>query len=137
MIKFNSNKITGAGTSNLINVADIVESWSSPYTVILIKKELIDFKLVETRTPINIRGMVQNLSTQELELRPEGERNWKWYKLITTYHFNNDDVVIVGEKQFRIMGTQNEDTYYGYYRYNMIEDYEDLKDKEDDGENEY
>lgn len=137
MIKFNGSKITGAGTSNLINVADIVESWSSPYTVILIKKELVDFKLVETRTPIDIRGMVQNLSTQELELRPEGERNWKWYKLITTYHFNNDDVVIVGDKQFRIMGTQNEDTYYGYYRYNMVEDYKDIKDKEYYGKNEY
>ena len=124
MIKFNLKKIKGTNSSGLVNVADIVESWSSPYTVILIKKELVDYKLVETETPINIRGMVQNLSTQELQLKPEGERNWKWYKLITTYHFNNDDKIKIGDKKFRIMATYNEDTYYGHYRYNLLEDYE-------------
>lgn len=137
MIKLNGNKITGMGTSNLINVADVIVGWSSPFTVIIKRKEMVDFVLRETETKVTISGMVQNLSSQELELRPVGERNWKWYKLITSYHFNNDDVVIIGEKRFRIMGTQNEDTYYGYYRYNLLEDYEEDNNVEDNGEDEY
>ena len=136
MIKIQMGKINGRNNGCLIKVGDIVESWSSPYTIYLIKKELIDYELVETKTPIEIRGMVQNLTMQMLDIKPVGERNWRRYKIISTYHFKNDDLVEVDNQRFRVLGTDNENTYYGYYRYNLIEDYKEDEVPEEEEEEE-
>lgn len=130
MIKFNSIKINGNSASSLIKVGEIVDSWASDYNIILIRKELIDYNVIEQERHIKIKGMVQNLSTQELQILPEGEKNWKHYKLLSTTHFKNDDILIINNKRFRIIGTDNDDTYYGFWRYHMIEDFKEEEQEE-------
>lgn len=134
MIKFNNKSINGKGASSLIEVGEIVDSWASDYEIILIRKEIIDYNLIEQERHIKIKGMVQNLSTQELQLMPEGMRNWKHYKLLSTTHFKNDDILIINNKRFRITGTDNDDTYYGFWRYYMVEDYEKEQPEEEEEE---
>lgn len=112
--------INGLG---LPNCSDIVDSWASDYVGFIIKKEIVNFILQETKTRIKFKGIIQNNNSQDLQITPEGQRNWKKYKLHTTKHFNNDDIIEVKGTRYRLIRTRNDDTYYGFWAYDMIEDY--------------
>lgn len=122
MIFGNSQPISINGVG-FVNCADIVDSWSSNYTAYIITKEIKNFVLVETKKKVNFQGVVQNLNKKELELKPIGERNWGWYELHSTKKFNNDDLIEINGIRYRIMSTRNNDTYYGFWAYTLLQDY--------------
>ncbi len=64
---------------------------------------------IDAETLLNIRGVWQPLSTNQINLKPEGQRSWSWYMLhiegrpaIET----NDRVVYAGVK-YKVMGKKD------------------------------
>lgn len=112
----------------LPNMADVIGSWASNYKALRITKTMNNFVLTEETEEIKFQGMVQALNTKELQLKPEGERNWGWYKLHSTYKFNNDDLIIVLGIRYRVMSTRQDNTYYGFYVFNLLQDYKGVAD---------
>lgn len=124
MIIGNNEPINSNSMAQLPNCADVIESWASEYTALLITKTMKDFVLTETTKEITFQGMIQNLNRKELEIKPEGERNWGWYKLHSTRQFNNDDIIEVLGIRYKIMSTRQDNTYYGFFAYDLIQDYD-------------
>lgn len=116
--------IKTSSLNSLPNLGDVINSWASDYTAYLIKKEIKNYILVETKRKIHFKGIVQNLNKKELQLKPIGERNWGWYELHSTRKFNNDDIIEINKVRYRIMSTRNNDTYYGFWAYNLLLDYD-------------
>lgn len=116
--------ITTSSLNSLPNLGDVINSWASDYTAYIIKKEIKNYILVETKRKIHFKGIVQNLNKQELQLKPIGERNWRWYELHSTKKFNNDDVIEINKIRYRIISTRNNDTYYGFWAYNLLLDFD-------------
>ena len=116
--------ITTSSLNSLPNLSDVINSWASDYTAYIIKKEIKNYILVETKRKIRFKGIVQNLNKKELQLKPIGERNWGWYELHSTKKFNNDDVIEINKTRYRIMSTRNNDTYYGFWAYNLLLDFD-------------
>lgn len=109
---------------NLPNMSDVVDSWSSWIYCYVIKKELKDFVLQETKKFIKIKGMVQNATDTDLQIKSDGERQWKYYKLHTTYDkLNNDDIIEINKRRYRIKSKSQDNLHYGFTRYQLIEDY--------------
>lgn len=104
---------------------DIVDSWAITYKAILIRQELVDFETKEIRKQITFKGMIQNNQGSKQNIREIGVRQWKSYSLWSTYKFKNNDVIIIDNVRYRIMGTELWDTYYNYYKYDLTEDYTD------------
>jgi hypothetical protein len=113
--------------NNIPNVNDIVKSWSVPMNAQVIKKKVENRIVKETKTNINFKGVpVQPLRPQELQLKPEGQRNWRYFTLFCDYKFDVDDVIIIESVKYRITGKNdwNISGQYGFCKYELLEDYE-------------
>jgi len=104
---------------------DIVDSWAIKWKAVLIRKEIINFEVVETEQPIIFKGMIQNDQGSRMDVKEIGTRDWKSYTLWCTYRFKNDDAIKIENKRFRVMATELWNTYYSFFQYQLTEDYTD------------
>ncbi|GHU26637.1 hypothetical protein FACS1894152_1680 [Bacilli bacterium] len=110
---------------NIPNVSDIVRSWAVPMEAILITKHMENRQLVETQKRINFHGVPLQPRTQNLQLKPEGERDWRYFTLYCTHVFNLDDIVVLNGVNYRINQKidWNASGCYGFREYELVEDY--------------
>lgn len=116
-------------TGTIPNMSDALRDWYQPMTFTLVSKTTDGFRVVETAEDINFWGVIQPLTERELQLKPEGQRAWTWYKLHAQVQPNDalltlnvDDVVIYLGRQTRVMGRK----YFGIYsyiEYSLVQDW--------------
>jgi hypothetical protein len=102
-----------------------LSGWFRPITMVLIKKVSKDHQIVEIRREIKTVGVIQPLTGQALEIKPEGERSWAWKELhcLPDLILETDDVVEIGGKPNRVMARKDYRDF-GYLRYELVEDYQ-------------
>jgi hypothetical protein len=107
------------------NVADVLEGWMTTVTAGRVTKTIVDGEVVETTSNFTFQGMIQPFSAIDLQILSEGERHWEWVKVYTQYtNLNVDDKIAINGKVYRIMNkTFYEQFGYGFYRYDMVNDY--------------
>lgn len=106
----------------LPNLANAVRAWTQAFTFDRMTKSIVNYQLVETKTSVTFKGVVAPLQATQLELKPEGQRQWNWYEVHTTTNLQIalDDEIYWKSKKYRVMSaTGYED--YGYYRYELAE----------------
>jgi hypothetical protein len=71
----------------------------------VIKKTPNDFEVAETvATEIHFNAVIQPMPVQQLLIKPEGQRSWKWWHLWTTQCLDLDNIVQDQDGlQFRVM----------------------------------
>jgi len=91
----------------------------------MIKKTTDNFQVVETEKQIVFQGIVENLKPTDLEMKPEGQRKWRWISVWTTpeLELEIDDRFSYQHVNYRVM-SKNDWTAYGYASYECMEDYE-------------
>lgn len=109
----------------LPNVSDAMANWFQLLTFTKITKQTVNFKLVETRTDFSFYGVKQPFTAQQLEMKPEGQRTWKWF---TVHAYPNlvlvpDEVIFFGTQNFRVM-QKLDYLEYGYLEYHIAQDYQ-------------
>lgn len=109
----------------LPNMSRTIESWFQGIIVGIITSTVQAGRVVETTLDIPTRGVLQPLTAQQLDLKPEGERNWKWYMLHCkpSLSLQTDDTVTIQGGRYRVMGRWGFDEY-GYVQYELVKDYE-------------
>ena len=108
--------------TQLPNMRDAILEWLRPITFSLVTKSITNFKVTETVTTINTQGVRQPMSPQQLELKPEGQRAWKWQTLhcLPNIQLLVDDIVVFDGIKYRVM--QKLDwKEYGYLEYHICE----------------
>ena len=90
----------------------------------LITKTITDYNLTETATTISTKGVRQPFSAQQLSIKPEGQRAWKWEILhcLPNVKLNPDDIVVFNGVRYRVM-EKLDYSEYGYLEYHIIQDY--------------
>ena len=108
----------------LPNVSTTLFNWFKEITFTLIRKNIIDFEDVEVETNSSFIGVVQPFNTQQLIIRTEGQRKWKWYMIhaLPNLILKNDDVIIIDSIRYRVMERMDYKEE-GYVQYNIVEDY--------------
>jgi hypothetical protein len=106
----------------LPNLSGAVMAWVQPFSVDRITKTITNYQAVETKTTMTFKGIVAPLKQTDLELKPEGQRQWRWLEIHSTtdLNFALDDQLIWRTVTYRIMAAQNW-ADYGYYRYELAE----------------
>ena len=71
-----------------------------------------------------IPPQTQPLSGQALQIKPEGQRHWKWVLLHTdlSVRLELDDVVYFQELRYRVLHKSNT-IQYGYQSFHLAEDF--------------
>jgi hypothetical protein len=111
-------------SGTLPDVSGAMQDWFLPMTFVRVTKEIVNSRLVETRKNINFRGVWQPLSAQDLVMKPEGQRNWRWFMIHSTIDLilTTDEVIEYQGTQYRVKAVYDYKEY-GYLNYHLAQDY--------------
>lgn len=108
----------------LPNVGDALLNWFQPMVFTTIVKTIVNFQVVETETNVNFQGVWQPFTAQQLQMKPEGQRAWKWFSVHAdpSLSLTTDEVITYQSTQYRVKG-KTDYTGYGYIYYELVQDY--------------
>jgi hypothetical protein len=120
------NKRSISQSSDLPDVSSGIQLWFQPLKIGPVFKQNKDGYLEEFLSVFKTQGVLQTLTPQQLAMKPEGERTWKWRKLhmLPEPKLRVDDIVIIGETSYRVMDKED-NSQYGVTSYDLQEDYVD------------
>lgn len=113
----------------LPNVADVLPDWFQRLRFDIITKSLIDYEVEEVIVPVDTYGVRQPMSAQQLAIKPEGQRAWKWETIhcLPDVPLRIDDIVVFDNQKYRVM--QKWDwSEYGYCQYEICQAYENREE---------
>lgn len=118
-IKLNQN----SGT--MPDVSDALLDWFQKMTFTTVVKTIVDFQVVETPTDVDFIGVWQPFGPRQLQMLPEGERQWKWFTCHSQIQLplTPDQVITYLDTQYRVKDVLDY-SLNGYYEYHLVEDYE-------------
>lgn len=103
-----------------------IMGWFRAITIGLVSKPTVNFEVQETVRNCDTYGVIQPFRPQQLLIKPEGERSWKWVMLHCVKDPNvviqTDDQIIIKGVKYRVMD-KTDYTEYGYIQYDLVEGY--------------
>lgn len=111
-------------SSNLPNLSNPIGKWFLPVNFILVTKTITAGEVVETETSSTFQGVVQNLNSKELQIKPEAQRGWTWKMIhaLPSLQLNVDDIIKYENINYRVMNVKDWKEY-GYMDYHIVVDY--------------
>lgn len=125
MISNAKDRLLNQNSGTMPDVSGAILSWFQKMDFAIITKENINFQTVETSTDVSTQGVWQPLSPQQLMMKPEGQRQWKWFQVHALPGLNlrpDDRLVYLGTK-YRVMAVLDY-KLNGYMEYHVIDDYQ-------------
>ena len=121
----NANLVTVNNSfGHLPNLSNPIKKWFINIDFIRITKTITDFEAVETENLESFQGVIQNLDSKQLQVKPEAQRAWGWKMIhsLTDLKLNVDDKIKYNDISYRVMNVRDF-TEYGYMEYHIVEDY--------------
>lgn len=108
----------------LPNLSEAMTSWFQTMTFTRLTKAIVNFSTVETPVSYTFTGVKQPFSPEQLEMKPEGMRSWKWFTIhaLPDLILATDDIITLTGIDYRVM-TKRDYKEYGYVQYEVVEDY--------------
>lgn len=109
---------------NLPQVQGAMQTWFRPMTFMIVAKVIKNYLVKETGTVVDFLGVWQVLSAQKLMMKPEGQRQWKWFMVHaeTSLILDPDMVITYNGTQYRVE-SKRDYKEYGYVEYHLYQDY--------------
>lgn len=122
----NAKDIKIGAQSNLPQMSEVLLAWFQDMTFDLVTKTIDEYDLKETTQSISTRGVRQPFTSQQLAIKPEGQRAWLWETLhcLPDVKLKPDDVVLFNQVRYRVM-EKLDYSEYGYLEYHIIQDYKE------------
>ena len=119
-----SNTPLNQNCGTLPDVSGALFSWFQPLTFTSIVKTVVGYQVVETPTNVTFQGVWQPFTAQQLSMKPEGQRQWKWFTVHAQpgLELIPDEVITYLGTQYRIKDKLDY-ILYGYVEYHLVEDY--------------
>lgn len=125
-IKNAKNTSLSANPGTLPNMQSTLANWFQKLVFTRVIKETINFKVQETRIDYHFMGVRQPFGPQKLDMKPEGQRKWKW-ETVHAYPdlvLEPDEIIYFRDVPYRVM-EKYDWTEYGYVEYHLVQDYEE------------
>ena len=127
MFNFSRNRnLTGLYKSGMPQMDSTLQGWQVPLTLIKITQNVVDGDLQTTETQIKFQGVWQPLRSEQLELKPEGQRSWEWvwiHAVASELNLETADKVKFNNKIYKVESKKD----YGlnsFVEYELCRDYE-------------
>lgn len=124
MISNASDRSLSSNPGTLPNVSEALFSYFQRLTFTAIVKTIVNFQVLETKIGTSFMGVRQPFTPQQLSLKPEGQRAWKWETIHATPELilSPDDVISFDGNPYRVM-RKSDFKEYGYVLYEICQDY--------------
>lgn len=106
------------------SMATTILGWFRPMVIGRVTKTVVNFEVKEVFREQRCMGVIQPYGSQELRLKPEGQRSWDWQRLHSSRDINleTDERVQIKGVPYRVMSHQD-CSEYGYVTYELVQDY--------------
>lgn len=128
MLNLPRNKtISGMIKSGMPQMDSTLTGWEIPLTLVKLTQSIVEGDLVTSENYITFQGVWQPLKSEELQLKPEGQRSWEWiwiHAKSSSLNLETADKVIFNNRRYKVM--QKKD--YGlnsFVEYELVRDYEE------------
>lgn len=135
MLNFSQNRtLSSLLKSGMPQMGNTLNGWEVPITLVRVVQNVVDGELVTSETTINFMGVWQPLSSERLELKPEGQRSWEWvwiHAKSSDLNLETADKVIFKNRRYKVMSKKD----YGlnsFVEYELVRDYENGAISDDD-----
>lgn len=102
--------------------------WNSQISLVVITQTITDGDVENVRMPIKFLGIIQPLKTEEIMLKPIGQRSFKWLQI----HVMNGSVELETNSRIEYLGesykvmSSKDYSLNGYVEYHCVEDFENV-----------
>ena len=135
MLNLPRNKtISGLIKSGMPQMDSTLTGWEVPLTLIKLTQSTDEGDLVTSETRITFKGVWQPLSSERLELKPDGQRSWEWvwiHARSRSLNLETADKILFNNRKYKVMSKKD----YGlnsFVEYELVRDYEDGEISEND-----
>lgn len=106
------------------NMRDVLMGWFRKISLVIVRKQQVDFQTQEVEVPHETQGVVQPFTAARLQMKPEGQRSWSWWLVYATPDLvlQTDDAIIYAGMRLRIMAKWPFEAH-GYVEYHAVLDY--------------
>jgi len=113
------------GSSALPDMSPAILEYLQPMNFGCIEKQLVNGYIQEVVVTKKTLAVKQAFSPKQLMMKPEGQRDWNWFKIhtLSNIKLQPDSVFILGKTRYRIMSLFDYPEY-GYIEYDVREDYQ-------------
>ena len=129
MNKLNFSKLKNINSYlSFPNMSQTLSGWEVPLTLVKVIQDIVDGDAVFTEQKINFLGVVQPLRTEQLELKPEGQRSWEWLWIHAksgTLNLHTADKILFNSKTYKVEGVKDY-SLNGFVEYELVRDYETI-----------
>ena len=121
-----ANKKNISESPDLPDVSIGIQMYFQPIKISLVYKQNKDGYLQEFLNTFSTQGFRMAQSPQQLMMKPEGERDWKWSTLFTfpDLQIKVDDIITINKVKYRVMN-RRDNREYGVQEFELLEDYVD------------
>lgn len=134
-LNFSKNRtISNLIKSGMPQMDTTLTGWEIPLTLVRVVQGINEGELTTTEQTINFMGVWQPLSSERLELKPEGQRSWEWvwiHAKSSSLNLETADKVIFNNRRYKVMSKKD----YGlnsFVEYELVRDYENGAISDDD-----
>ena len=108
---------------NFPNMIDAMAEWMGPLTFNLSTTVVSNFQSTETLIPVKFFGVFYPSTPQQIMMKPEGQRQWTWWTLLTSYSLSISDIMIAPDGVKYRVQTKVDYSKAGYYQYELVKDW--------------
>lgn len=121
----------GEMAHTLPNLSSAIQGWFRPLVLNFINASVLEGKVKTGKKKFECQGMIQPFSAQQLRLKVEGERAWKWKLLFTTPEVSLDagNDFTIKDTPYRVM-RKCDWSEYGINAYELVEDFDEQLDQQ-------
>lgn len=99
--------------------------WFRPLGLAKVIKKTVGVRVVEVEQPIEASGTWQPFTFEELAIKPEGQRSWRWFMVHTTPDIvlQTDDRITRNGEKFVVMA-KGDYTDQAFVEYHVVNAYD-------------
>ena len=106
----------------LPDLSSVLLNWTESTQMKVINKAVVDFQVQETaKNVLTFEAMLTVSSPQKIARKPEGQREWMWWDMLTTQKLNLNDLVQDPENRIFEVNARRDWGKAGFYAYDLIE----------------
>ena len=129
MNKLNFSKLKNINSYlSFPNMSQTLSGWEVPLTLVKVIQDIVDGDASFTTEQVTFLGVVQPLRTEQLELKPEGQRSWEWLWIHAksgTLNLHTADKILFNSKTYKVEGVKDY-SLNGFVEYELVRDYETI-----------
>ena len=119
------NNLIDNASGGLPNMSSTLSGWFQKLTFNRVTKKVVNFEVVETVESFDFQGVKQPMTPQQLAIKPEGQRGWKWETIhaLPSLELDLDEIIYFKKTPYRVKEKMHYQEY-GYIEYHIVEDYD-------------